>query len=244
MRRPTGVIIAPPMPCTMRASTNSSSELRQRAADRAEDEHDDGEAEHVARAEAVGGPAARRDADGEREQVGGDGELERQRIGAERARDRRQRGRDHGRVHVLHEQRDRDDERDDAVVRPRRGLRACAASGWRQDRLCSRRKPSAGCWNVGIELDRLAEIGDGAGGSREPLADQAARGESACRMRIERDGAIDVGERLGVVAGRDNAPRRDCRRRARVCGDKLDGARVVGDGVAEIERARAWHCRG
>ena len=26
MRRPTGVIIAPPMPCTMRANTNSSSE--------------------------------------------------------------------------------------------------------------------------------------------------------------------------------------------------------------------------
>ncbi len=26
IRRPTGVIIAPPMPCTMRANTNSSSE--------------------------------------------------------------------------------------------------------------------------------------------------------------------------------------------------------------------------
>ena len=32
--RPTGVIIAPPMPCRMRAITKCGDELRQRAADR------------------------------------------------------------------------------------------------------------------------------------------------------------------------------------------------------------------
>ena len=88
---------------------------RQRAADRAEHEHGDGGAEHGARAEAVGGPAARRDEDRERQQIGGDRELERERVGADVGGDRRQRGRDHRRVHVLHEQRDRDDQRDDAV---------------------------------------------------------------------------------------------------------------------------------
>jgi len=88
---------------------------RERAADRACDEHRDGGAEHRARAEPVGGPAARRDEDGEREQVAGDGELERERAGADIGRDRRQRGGDHGRVHVLHEQRDRNDKRHQAV---------------------------------------------------------------------------------------------------------------------------------
>ena len=75
--RPTGVIIAPPMPCTMRATTNCAERARQRAADRAEHEDGDRGAEHGARAEAVGDPAAGRDEDREREQVGGDRELQR-----------------------------------------------------------------------------------------------------------------------------------------------------------------------
>ena len=57
---------------------------RQRAADRAKHEHDDGAAEHVARAETVGHPAAGGNENGKREQIGRDGELQRQRIGAER----------------------------------------------------------------------------------------------------------------------------------------------------------------
>ena len=35
----------------------------------------------------------------------------------------------------------------------------------------------------------------------EPLADQAARGEGACRTAVEGDGAVGVRKRFGVVAG-------------------------------------------
>ena len=90
--------------------------LRQCAADRAGDENPDGDTEHVAAAEAVRGPAARRNADRKRQQVRGDREFECQRAGAEVARDGRQGCRDDGRVHVLHEQRDGDDERNEAVI--------------------------------------------------------------------------------------------------------------------------------
>ena len=112
--RPTGVIIAPPMPCRMRAMTKWVDVLRQRAADRPDHEHADGDREHHARAEAVGGPAAGRNEHGERQQVGRDRELQRQRAGADVGRDRRQRGRNHRRVHVLHEQGGGDDQRDQA----------------------------------------------------------------------------------------------------------------------------------
>jgi len=57
-----------------------------------------------------------------------------------------------------------------------------------------------------IELDRLAEVGDGAGGIREPLADQAARGKSACRTTIEGDGAVGVCQGFGGVAGQIARP--------------------------------------
>ena len=121
---------------------------RQRAADRAEHEHDDGDAEDIARAEAVGDPAARRNENGEREQIRRDGKFQRQRIGAERLRDGRQRGRDHRRVHVFHEQRDRDDQRDDAIIGDRR--RRLRAFAYRlAGPALSRCKPSAGCWNDG-----------------------------------------------------------------------------------------------
>ncbi len=56
--RPTGTIMAPPMPWMMRNRTKSREPLREAARRRAEREHDDGRAEHGARAEAVGHPAA------------------------------------------------------------------------------------------------------------------------------------------------------------------------------------------
>ena len=82
-RRPTGTIIAPPMPCRMRATDELRQRLREAAEDRAEGEHDDRGAEHGARAEAVGHPAAERDEDGEAQQIGGDREIEPQRVFAE-----------------------------------------------------------------------------------------------------------------------------------------------------------------
>ena len=80
------------------------------AQDRAESENDDRAAEHRARAEAVGDPAGGGDEHGERQQVGGQRELKDDRVLAQVERDRRQRRRDHGPVHVLHEQGGRDDE--------------------------------------------------------------------------------------------------------------------------------------
>ena len=88
--------------------------LRQRAADRPDHEHADRDREHHARAEPVGGPAAGRDEHGERQQIGRDRKLQRQRAGADVSRDRRQRRRNHRRVHVLHEQGGGDDQRDQA----------------------------------------------------------------------------------------------------------------------------------
>ena len=86
----------------------------QRAADRADHEDGDGDREHHARAEPVGGPAARRNEHRQRQQIRGDGELQRQRAGADIGGDRRQRGRDDRRIHVLHEQGGGHDERDQA----------------------------------------------------------------------------------------------------------------------------------
>ena len=84
--RPTGTIMAPPMPWTMRNSTKSSSDVRKAAGRRAEGEDDDRRAEHGARAEAVGDPAAQGNEHGERQQVRGERELERDRVFAEVAR--------------------------------------------------------------------------------------------------------------------------------------------------------------
>ena len=66
------------------------------------------------RAEPVGHPARDRDEDGERHEIGGQRQLQRDRLGADIGRDRGQRGRDHRRVHVFHEQGDGEDERGDA----------------------------------------------------------------------------------------------------------------------------------
>ena len=80
------------------------------AQDRAEREDDDRAAEHRARAEAVGDPAGGGNEHRERQHVGGERQLEDDRILMQVERDRRQRGRNDGPVHVLHEQGGRDDE--------------------------------------------------------------------------------------------------------------------------------------
>ena len=59
--RPTGTIIAPPMPCRTRAATRNAERIGAAAQDRADGEHRDRGAEHRARAVAVGDPAAGRD---------------------------------------------------------------------------------------------------------------------------------------------------------------------------------------
>ncbi len=125
-RRATGVIMAPPMPCRKRASHEAAERTRHGAGDRADDEDADRGAEDALGAVAVGHPAADRNEDGERDQIGGERQLQRDRAGADVVRDRRQRGRDHRRIHVLHEQGDREDERDGAVQGQ---IRNCAPNG-------------------------------------------------------------------------------------------------------------------
>ena len=95
--RPTGVIIAPPMPCRMRANTKSVTEEDSAQPIDPSMNTAIAIAEHHARAEPVGGPAARRNEHRERQQIGGDRKLQRQRAGADVGGDRRQRGRDHRR---------------------------------------------------------------------------------------------------------------------------------------------------
>jgi hypothetical protein len=93
--------------------------VRQRAADRAEHEDGDRRAKHRACAEAIGGPAADWNEHRKRQQVGGDRQFERQWARADVGGNRRQRRRDDGRVHVLHEQGDRHDQRDNALCQHR-----------------------------------------------------------------------------------------------------------------------------
>ncbi len=113
--RPTGVIIAPPMPCRMRAITKCVTDCD--IAQPIDPDHEDADrdGEHHPRAKTVGGPAARRNEHRERQQIGGDGELQRQRAGADIGGDRRQRGRNDRRIHVFHEQGGGHDERDQAL---------------------------------------------------------------------------------------------------------------------------------
>ena len=80
---------------------------------RAQGKDDDRRAEHGARPEAIGDPAAQWDEHGERQEIGRERELERDGVLAHVRRDGRERGRDHRRVHGLHEQGDGDDERDE-----------------------------------------------------------------------------------------------------------------------------------
>jgi hypothetical protein len=94
-------------------------EFRQRigqpAGDRAQGEDDDGGAEHRARAETVGHPAAQRDEDRQAQQIGGDREIEPQHVFMEGSGDRRQRRGDDRRIEILHEERAGDDQRDDVL---------------------------------------------------------------------------------------------------------------------------------
>ena len=80
---------------------------------RAKREDDDGGPEHGFRAELVRDPAAQGDKDGERQQVGGHRQFQRNRVFANIAGNRGKRGGDHGRVHLLHEERHGDDEGDE-----------------------------------------------------------------------------------------------------------------------------------
>ena len=111
-RRPTGTIIAPPRPCSVRASTSCHTEVAKPHRMEPSTNTRDREPEHAARAEPVGDPAADRDEHREAEQVGGDREAEPQRAFAERRRDHRQRGGDRGRIQIFHEQGAGDDQRD------------------------------------------------------------------------------------------------------------------------------------
>ena len=93
-KRPTGDIIAPPMPCNMRASDEFPEVVGDSATDRAQHKNADRGAEHGARAEPVRHPAGKRDEDREAQEIASDREVEPQRVDIDIARDRRQRGRD------------------------------------------------------------------------------------------------------------------------------------------------------
>ena len=84
-----------------------------RAHQRAGHEDADGRAKHRARTEAVGHPAADRNEDAEADHVGRDGKLEGDGVLAEIARQNGQRRHDDRAVHVFHEHRARDDQRND-----------------------------------------------------------------------------------------------------------------------------------
>ena len=127
--RPTGTIMAPPMPCRKRATTKPSSEFDAGAGERARHEHAERRAEDRARAEPVGHPAGDRDEDREADEIGGERELQGDRVLAEILRDHRQRGGDHRRIGVLHEQRGGDDQRDEAgLAHNRSGLNAVGSA--------------------------------------------------------------------------------------------------------------------
>ena len=97
--------------------------VRLAAEDRAKGEDDDGQAEDVLGAEAVGDPAAGGDEHRECQEVGGQGDVHVHGFGAEGARHGRQGGGDDGAVEVLHEEGAGDDQRGDA------GAPAGAAGG-------------------------------------------------------------------------------------------------------------------
>ena len=113
MMRPTGTIIAPPTPCTKRATVNVASESDAAHSSEPDDEHADGGAEDGAGAEAVGDPAADRDEHAEAEHVARDRDFQRDGVAAEGARHFGNRGDDDVRIDAFHEHRARDDERGD-----------------------------------------------------------------------------------------------------------------------------------
>jgi hypothetical protein len=90
---------------------------RQSAGDRAQGEDGDGGAKHIAGAEAVGAPPAHRNENRERQQIGGESELEDDGILSEIGGHGGQRRRDHRRVGIFHEQGGGDDKRNDTRER-------------------------------------------------------------------------------------------------------------------------------
>ena len=113
MMRPTGTIIAPPTPCTKRATVKVASELDAAHSSEPDDEDADGGAKDGAGAEAVGDPAADRDEHAEAEHVARDRDLQRDGVAAEGAGHLGNGGDDDVRIHAFHEHRARDDERGD-----------------------------------------------------------------------------------------------------------------------------------
>ncbi len=88
-----------------------------RAEDGACDEHQDGKTEDALGPEPVRHPPAQGNEGRKRHHVGGERELERDRPHAEIGGDGRQRGGDDGGIHLLHEERDGKDKRNDTVHR-------------------------------------------------------------------------------------------------------------------------------
>jgi len=98
----------------------------------------------------------------------------------------------------------------------------------------SRCKPSAGCWNEGSISSALRKsaTAPALSASRSRISPRVEK--SARRTRIERDGAIGVGEGFDILAGEVMRPGAivigECRIRR-----ELDGVRVVGDGVGKSQ---------
>ncbi len=78
--RPTGIIIEPPTPCRIRARTNSSSVCDKPHSTEPSTKITIAEPEHAFRPVPVGDPAAHRNEDREAQQIGGDREIEADRV--------------------------------------------------------------------------------------------------------------------------------------------------------------------
>src|SRR5262249_59863338 len=122
------------------------------------------------RAETIGGQTADGDEDRERQQIGGDRKLERQGARADVGGDCRQRGRDDGRVHALHEQGDRHDQGDDACCQ--HWARAAALLGARErggngTRGGGSRSQNRMVWGAGRSCPHVNRIG--AASDQSPL---------------------------------------------------------------------------
>ena len=102
---------------------------RQSAGYRAQGEDGDGGAKHIARAEAVGAPPAYRNENRERQQIGGESELEDDGILSEIGGHGGQRCRDHRGVGIFHEQGGGDDKRNDTRERGHLSGFRCQGSG-------------------------------------------------------------------------------------------------------------------
>ena len=245
-RRPTGTIIAPPIPWRIRADHELRQRLDERATERPEREDHDRRAEHRSGAEAVREPTRERDEEGQAQQIGRDREVEAQRALAEVARDRGQRGRDHRRVHVLHEQRARDDHRNQIARSPHR-TPALYGLGAARDRMARERR-----WRrLGRRpQDWRKQHGRGPiRGGRAGAARRARARARGCRGDPPPEGALCRAGRRPLREGRA-APARGARahrrrdRRAVRRGRRLGRRRRARRCAAAARRsARAWRSR-